>query len=88
MSYTKGEWVRSGLNIRINGDEIVYSVLNQSKEGYGQLKENAQLISASPCLLIACEALARKHRETHGLDGAFDEELVLAESAINKAKGV
>lgn len=34
----------------------------------------------------ALEIMCRKHRETHGLDGAYDKEITRAEQALRNAK--
>ena len=46
---------------------------------------NARLIAAAPDLLEALKKFAFKHRKTYGLDGAWDEEITMAEAAIAKA---
>ena len=38
-------------------------------------------------LLEALQKFALKHRHTYGLDGAWDEEITMAEKAIAKATG-
>ena len=50
-------------------------------------RANARLIAAAPDLLEALRKFALKHRHTYGLDGAWDEEITMAEKAIAKATG-
>ena len=66
-----------------DGTEIVgcdeYSIFNSPAD--------ARLIAAAPDLLKALQKFALKHRHTYGLDGAWDEEITMAENAIAKATG-
>jgi len=48
---------------------------------------DARLIAAAPDLVEALEGLARMHRERFGLDGAYDSEIRIAETALAKAYG-
>jgi hypothetical protein len=50
-------------------------------------QENLALIAAAPDLYEALELMAKVYRNEHGLDGAFDSCLTLAEKALAKARG-
>jgi hypothetical protein len=49
--------------------------------------ELRRLHSVNAELLEALRKFALKHRHTYGLDGAWDEEITIAENAIAKATG-
>jgi hypothetical protein len=90
--HTPGPWqVRPSTNEITNADHgsLPFAIV----AGYtliGATYENgkdARLIAAAPDLLKALRRFASKHRHTYGLDGAWDEEITMAEAAIAKATG-
>ncbi len=61
--------------------------LHVEANDHSEQRANARLIAAAPDLLKALQKFALKHRHTYGLDGAWDEEITMAEAAITKATG-
>ena len=84
MSYTKGVW-----RIHANNKGFNIEALTQKEEvkvGTVKYYQDAQIISASPDLLEACE-VALGHSAGGDPENWLEIEDIL-EKAINKAKGV
>jgi hypothetical protein len=93
--HTPGPWkVKAGSNAVLAGRKQICSHVNAASvlpvnivEDHKIAEANARLIAAAPELLEALKKFALKHRHTYGLDGAWDEEITMAEKAIAKATG-
>lgn len=88
---------------RANGEANSYSLINQADNKWmlallvnGEhttarqaeiLEEMQRRWNAHDDLVSALEAYNRKHRRTYGLDGAWDEEITMAERALANATG-
>jgi hypothetical protein len=95
MKHTQGPW-QVGYAVDDYGDtEIIIEKITSSGSllvavavgGLLGQEANARLMAAAPDLLKALQKFALKHRHTYGLDGAWDEEITMAEAAITKATG-
>ena len=91
--YTKGPWISSSFNIECKPN-LNYLLMNKSKAKVGELRANAQLISAAPDLLEACkDALQWWLRDTLQSDGyeghreAWGGHRDKLKQAIQKAEG-
>ena len=85
MSYTKEEWFRDEEDRRLIQTAEV-DVCRVSETYHNNMDDNANLISASPDLLEACE---EAHRTL--LNEGYDDNdgiVYMLNQAINKAKGV
>ena len=91
--HTPGPWkVKAHSTAVLAGRKQICSNVNAASvlpvnivEDHKIAEANARLIAAAPCLLKALQKFVLKHRHTYGLDGAWDEEITMAEKAIAKA---
>jgi hypothetical protein len=91
--HTPGPWAfakyskkRFGLGVRGHGAFFFLQCVDDDADN-PQSRADARLIASAPELLEALKKFALKHRHTYGLDGAWDEEITMAEAAIAKATG-
>lgn len=52
-----------------------------------QVRHGQHAINCHDELVNALDEMAKLYRETYGLDGGFDPEITIAESALKKARG-
>ena len=89
MKHTAGPWIVEAQGIYANGGNkrVATAMSHEHEIDWPTTTANARLIAAAPELLEALRKFALKHRCTYGLDGAWDEEITMAENAIAKATG-
>jgi len=89
--HTPGPWetktMNDGSRNVIADNEFICEFSNIKGNERAKQEANGCLIAAAPDLLAALQKFALKHRHTYGLDGAWDEEITMAENAIAKATG-
>lgn len=84
---TPGPWFTDGAEITPEGSACLIARM-QGSQGGGDRLANAQLISAAPDLLSACEGLLALYDDTCGSKNSHDATVRnRARVAISKAKG-
>jgi hypothetical protein len=92
MTKSNNEWQAKGVEVTCNGRMVATTFggdLYKHCTDFDaqQAFDHARLIAAAPELYAALKAFCNQHAQHYGLDGAWDEVLIKAQSALEKAKG-